>query len=270
MALKVWIGIFCGGIITALLMMYRIKSAMIVGIALVSVLSWPRPTDFTFFPYTPEGDNRFDFFRKVATFHPVDKILVAQDWNISTGGGKFVLALFTFLYVDILDCTGTLYSMARFAGVTDSATGDFPRSTVAYCIDGFSISIGSLFGSSPVTAFIESAAGITEGGRTGLTAVTTGVCFLISILFAPILASIPPWATGCTLILVIESSIGSLMELAANTAQVGWIMARSVIDINWSYPGDALPAFVTLVFIPFSYSVAYGLIASVQMIMKLE
>jgi len=92
--------------------------------------------------------------------------------------------------------------MARFSGVVDDTTGDFPRSTMAYCTDAISISIGSLFGTSPVTAFVESAAGIAEGGKTGLTAITTGICFLISIFFAPIFASIPPWATGCTLILV--------------------------------------------------------------------
>lgn len=115
---------------------------------------------------------------------------------------EFALALFTFLYVDIVDCTATLYSMARFSGVVDPETGDFPRSTLAYCTDALFISVGSLLGSSPVTVFIESGAGIAEGGRTGLTAMTTGVCFFISLFFAPIFASIPPWATGCTLILV--------------------------------------------------------------------
>jgi AGZA family xanthine/uracil permease-like MFS transporter len=131
------------------------------------------------------------------------------------------MALFTFLYVDIIDCTATLYSMARFSGVVDPESGDFPRSTLAYCTDAFCISVGALFGTSPVTAckcyhahisnesltlclhpVIESGAGIAEGGKTGLTAMTCGVCFLISMFFAPIFASIPPWATGCTLILV--------------------------------------------------------------------
>jgi len=126
-----------------------------------------------------------------------------MDWNIPKAGSQFAIALVTFLYVDIVDCTATLYSMARFSGVVDDS-GDFPRSTQAYCTDAISISIGSLFGVSPVTAFIESGAGIAEGGRTGLTAVTTGICFLISIFFAPIFASIPPWATGCTLVLVSE------------------------------------------------------------------
>jgi AGZA family xanthine/uracil permease-like MFS transporter len=133
--------------------------------------------------------------------------------------------------------------MARFSGAVDPETGDFPRSTLAYCCDAITISIGSLLGCSPVTAFIESGAGITEGGRTGLTAITTGVCFLVSIFFAPIFASIPPWATGCTLILV------------------GCMMMRQVVSVNWAFIGDALPAFVTIAVMPLTYSVAYGLIA---------
>jgi AGZA family xanthine/uracil permease-like MFS transporter len=185
----------------------------------------------------------FSFFRQVVAFHPINSTLAAQDWNVAASGAHFVLTLFTFLYVDIVDATATLYSMARFSGVVDSASSDFPRSTLAYCVDAMSISIGSLFGCSPVTAFIESGAGITEGGRTGLTAITTGLCFLISIFFAPIFASIPPWATGCTLILV------------------GCMMMRQVTSVNWQYIGDALPAFVTIVSMPFCYSVAYGLIA---------
>lgn len=205
-----------------------------------------RGTTFTYFPYTPDGESRFQFFKQVVAFHPIRNTLAAQDWNITAAGSHFALALFTFLYVDIIDCTATLYSMARFSGAVDPKTGDFPRSTIAYCTDAMTISIGSLFGCSPVTAFIESGAGITEGGRTGLTAITTGICFLISIFFAPIFASIPPWATGCSLILV------------------GCMMMRQVVSVNWSYIGDALPAFVTIVSIPYTYSVAYGLIAGLM------
>ncbi|KAK3352181.1 xanthine/uracil permease family protein-like protein, partial [Lasiosphaeria hispida] len=238
-----WIGLVFGGMVTVLLMAYKVKTAMIIGILLTSIISWPRTTSFTYFPYNDQGQSRFDFFKTVVGFHPIDKILRANDWDVSSNPSQFALALFTFLYVDILDCTATLYSMARFAGVADAAKGDFPRSTIAYCTDALSISIGSLLGLSPVTAFIESGSGIAEGGRTGLTAVTTGLCFIISIFFAPIFASIPPWATGCTLILI------------------GCMMMRQVVSINWKYIGDAVPAFVTLLFIPFSYSIAYGLIA---------
>lgn len=92
-----WIGIFCGGVVTVFLMMYRVKGAVIAGILLVSIISWPRPTPVTYFPYTVEGDSSFDFFKKVVTFHPIQHTLVAQDWNIASNGGQFGLALITFL-----------------------------------------------------------------------------------------------------------------------------------------------------------------------------
>ncbi|EAT85518.2 hypothetical protein SNOG_06867 [Parastagonospora nodorum SN15] len=234
------------GLVTAYLMAYKVKSAMIVGILLVSIISWPRDTSVTYFPDTTVGNSRWDFFKKVVNFHPIDHTLNKLDWNITSNPGQFAMALFTFLYVDIIDCTATLYSMARFSGVVDPETGDFPRSTLAYCTDAFCISIGALLGVSPVTVFIESGAGIAEGGKTGLTAMACGICFIISMFFAPIFASIPPWATGCTLVLV------------------GCLMMRQVSNINWSYIGDAIPSFVTLMFIPFGYSAAYGLIAGLM------
>ncbi|RFU76947.1 mfs transporter, agza family, xanthine uracil permease [Trichoderma arundinaceum] len=240
----IWLAIFCGGIITAFLMAFRVKYALVIGIALVSIISWPRNTPVTYFPNTPEGDSRFAFFKQIVAWHPLANTLNQLDWSLAaTSTSHFILALFTFLYVDIIDATATLYSMVRFCGVVNPKDGDFPRSTIAYCTDAAFISIGALFGCSPVTAFIESGAGIAEGGRTGLTAVVTGLCFIISIFFAPIFASIPPWATGCTLILV------------------GCMMIRQITQVNWRYIGDVLPSFVVMTFIPFSYSVAYGLIA---------
>ncbi|KAF1991599.1 permease [Aulographum hederae CBS 113979] len=241
-----WIGIFCGGMLTVLLMMYRVKGAIIAGILLVSIISWPRSTEVTYFPHTELGDNMFDFFKKVVTFHPIEHTLNVQQWDISGYGGQFGLAFITFLYVDILDCTGTLYSMARFSGAIDEKTQDFEGSAVAYLVDAFGISIGSLMGAPPVTAYIESGAGISEGGKTGLTAMFSGLCFFIAIFFAPIFASIPPWATGCTLIIV------------------GSLMAKEAQHINWKYPGDAIPAFVTIAVMPFTYSIAYGLIAGIM------
>ena len=200
-----------------MLMLYRVKGAIIIGILLVSIISWPRSTPVTYFPHTEVGDSAFNFFKKVVTFHPIKRILAVQKWDVSGHGGQFGLAFITFLYVDILDCksfsllvlqlitqagTGTLYSMARFAGFIDERTQDFENSSIAYTVDALGISIGSLFGSPPVTAYIESGAGISEGGKTGLTAIVSGLAFFISIFFAPIFASIPPWATGCTLIIV--------------------------------------------------------------------
>ncbi|KAH6840980.1 permease family-domain-containing protein [Chaetomium sp. MPI-CAGE-AT-0009] len=240
---KMWAGIICGGLLTTFLMAFRVKGAIIIGIAFVSILSWPRNTPLTHFPNTPDGDSRFNYFSKVVNFHPIRHTLFQQQWDLTgESGSNFAIALFTFLYVDIIDCTATVYSMARFCSRARRDKADFPRSTMAFCVDAFCISMGSLIGLSPVTAFIESSAGIAEGGRTGLTAVFIGICFLVSLFFAPVFASIPPWASGSTLILV------------------GCMMIRQVTKINWAYVGDAIPSFITLAFIPFSFSCAYGLL----------
>jgi len=119
-------------------------------------------------------------------------------------------------------------------------------------VDAISISIGSLLGTPPVTAFVESGAGISEGGKTGLTSCMTGIAFFISVFFAPIFASIPAWATGCTLVIV------------------GALMAKAAANINWRYPGDAIPAFLTIAIMPFTYSIAYGLIAGICSYMTLN
>jgi adenine/guanine/hypoxanthine permease len=144
--------------LTVFLMMYRVRGAILIGIFLTSIISWPRGTPFTAFPHTDTGNAAFDFFKKVVTFHPIKLIGNAIDYHYSNG--RVWYALITMLYVDILDSTGTLYSMAKFAGLRDPVTMDFERSTVAYCVDAFSISMGALMGTSPVTAFVESATGI--------------------------------------------------------------------------------------------------------------
>jgi len=244
-SLALWAGVFGSGVLTVLLMMYRVKGAMIAGILLVSVASWPRGTGISYFPFTPVGDDAFDFFRKILDFHKIKLVLSVQQWDVSSYGAQFGLALITFLYVDILDCTGTLYSMAKFADLVDPITEDFEGSSVAFMVDAIGIAVGALLGTPSVTAFIESGAGISEGGKTGLTAITTGMCFIVSIFFAPILASIPPWATGCVLILV------------------GSLMIKAVTEINWRYLGDAVPAFLTIVLMPFTYSIANGLIGGI-------
>ncbi|THG97398.1 hypothetical protein EW026_g4593 [Hermanssonia centrifuga] len=238
-----WLGIFVGGILTVFLMLYRVKGAILIGIFLTSIISWPRPTSVTYFPHTAAGDSAFDFFKQVVTFRPLQKIGNAIDYNYNKG--RVWYALITFLYVDILDTTGTLYAMAKFAGLRDPVTLDFENSTIAYCVDAFSISMGALMGTSPVTAFIESATGISEGGKTGITAMVTGIAFFVSVFFAPIFASIPSWATGGALVIV------------------GSLMIRNVRDINWDYVGDSVPAFLTLIIIPLTYNIAYGVIAGI-------
>ena len=134
--------------------------------------------------------------------------------------------------------------MAEFAGLLDKE-GNFPGQMAAFIVDGAATSFGSFMGVSPVTTYIESAPGIEAGGRTGLTAIIVGFYFLISIFFAPLLASVPPWATGPALVIV------------------GAMMMRGLTKIDWTNYGEAIPAFLTIVIMPLTYSIAYGIIAGI-------
>ncbi|KAF9079741.1 hypothetical protein BGX23_003331, partial [Mortierella sp. AD031] len=236
-----WMGIF-GFILISIFLTLRIRGSVLYGILAISILSWIRGTEFTYFPDTPAGEAAFSYFKKVVTFHPIEMTLGKM--NFALDNHEIWVALITFLYVDIMDTTGTLYSMAKFGGYM-YRNGDFDGSTAAFLCDASSITLGAVFGVPPVTAYIESGAGITEGGRTGLTSIFTAFLFFISLFFSPIFASFPPWATGPALIVV------------------GSMMAKSVQSINWDYVGDAIPAFLTIALMPLSYSISYGLIAGI-------
>ncbi|XP_022764844.1 adenine/guanine permease AZG1 [Durio zibethinus] len=237
-----WLGIV-GFVIIAYCLVKNIKGAMIYGIVFVTAVSWFRHTKVTAFPNTDAGDTAYEYFKKVVDVHAIESTAGALSFN-TIGKGYFWEALVTFLYVDILDTTGTLYSMARFAGFTDE-NGDFEGQYFAFMSDAMSIVVGSLLGTSPVTAFIESSTGIREGGRTGLTALTVAGYFFLAFFFTPLLASIPAWAVGPPLILV------------------GVLMMRAVVEIEWDDMRQAIPAFVTLILMPMTYSIAYGLIGGI-------
>ncbi|CAO1631702.1 unnamed protein product [Parajaminaea phylloscopi] len=242
---RVWAGVFGGGVFTAILLMYRVRGALLWPIILVSIASWPRTSGITEFPHTEAGNSQFDFFKKVATWHSFKHLGPSNiDWT-AFNSGKVWLALITFLYTDALDTTGTLFAMSRQAGLFDDRSADFEGSSVAFLVDAVCIAIGALMNLSPCTAFIESASGITEGGRTGLTGITVAFFFFLSLFFAPIFASLPSWATGATLIVV------------------GSFMMRNAAYVSWSFVGDALPAFITIITMPYTYSIAYGLIAGI-------
>nr|KYP63799.1 Adenine/guanine permease AZG1 [Cajanus cajan] len=183
------------------------------------------------------------YFKKVVDVHVIESTAGALSFD-NMRKGAFWEALLTFLYVDILDTTGTLYSMARFAGFLD-INGDFEGQYFAFMADASSIVVGSLLGTSPVTTFIESSTGIREGGRTGLTALTVAGYFFLAFFLTPLLASIPAWAVGPPLILV------------------GVMMVRCVVEIDWEDMREAVPAFVTILLMPLTYSIAYGLIGGI-------
>ncbi|KAK9764508.1 hypothetical protein K7432_007914 [Basidiobolus ranarum] len=237
----VWMGIF-GFFLISMLTLFRVKGAVLFGVLLVAIISWFRGTSVTYFPYTPKGDEAFEFFKQVVTLHPIKHTLAVFDFSLNHS--EVWVALITMLYVDILDATGTMFSMAKFGGFTNE-NGDFEGLGTAFIVDGVTIIIGSVFGVSPVTVFVESGAGITDGGRTGITAITVGFFFFLSVFLSPIFASFPPWATGPALIVI------------------GSMMTKSVKDINWDYLGDAVPAFLTIALMPLTYSIAYGLVAGI-------
>ncbi|GJN40502.1 hypothetical protein PR202_gb29723 [Eleusine coracana subsp. coracana] len=195
-------------------------------------------------PNTAAGDDAFAYFKRVVDVHRIESTAGALDFR-GAGQGRFWEALFTFLYVDILDTTGGLYSMARFAGFVDDATGEFEGQYFAFMSDASAIVFGSLLGTSPVTAFIESSTGIREGGRTGVTALTAAAYFLAALFVTPLLASIPSWAVGPPLVLV------------------GVMMMRAVAEVDWADMRHAVPAFLTLALMPLTYSIAYGLIGGI-------
>lgn len=231
-----WVGIV-GMLIMAIMLAYKRNSGIIVGIVFVTVISWFRNSAITFFPDTPAGDAKFDYFSQVVSIEPLDKLWAQYSGDLSGAG----VALVTFFFIDFLDTTGTMLAVVRPLGISDEK-GDFPKSRQAFAVDAIATMFGSLFGLSPITSYIESAAGVEAGGKTGLTALTCGFYFFISIFFAPILSSVPAWATGGALVIV------------------GALMCRDLGQIKWTKIDDGLSAFVTIMLMPLTYSIAYGLI----------
>ncbi|PSC75740.1 Adenine guanine permease AZG1 [Micractinium conductrix] len=243
-----WLGI-AGGFLMAILLYMGVKGALIVGITFVTVISWIPGHGATYLGASspiPGGQARMEVFKEVVAAPSLSATGLAWDWS-AFNTGELWLALFTFLYIDLLDCTGTLLSMARLLDYSMpgflSETMEFPGQMWAFLSDGLGIITASMMGTTPLTVYIESAAGIEDGGRTGVTAIVISFFFFISLFFSPIFASIPPYATGPALVLV------------------GTILLGHIAHIEWDDIGIAIPAFLTMVLMPFTYSVAYGVIA---------
>ncbi|GAB2221313.1 hypothetical protein Droror1_Dr00012488 [Drosera rotundifolia] len=162
-------------------MMKNIKGSIIYGILFVKFVSWIRGTLVTSFPDTPQGNSSYNYFKKVVDFHMIKStagVISFKHFNTS----EVWVALVTLLYVDVRATTGTLYTMAEIAGFVDEE-GGFEGEYTAYMVDAGSTVVGSLLG--VIATYVESSAGIREGGRTGLTAVIVGIHFFLSLFFTP-------------------------------------------------------------------------------------
>jgi AGZA family xanthine/uracil permease-like MFS transporter len=155
-------------------------------------------------------------------------------------GVTLVEIVFVFLFVDLFDNVGTLVAVTKKAGLVNEA-GQVPRLNRILMADSISTMFGAMVGTSTVTSYIESAAGVTAGGRTGLTSLVVGILFLGVLAFAPLVQAIPSAATAPALILV------------------GALMIGSISEVDWDDPEVAIPAFLTVVITPLSYSIANGL-----------
>jgi len=153
---------------------------------------------------------------------------------------NFLVVMFAFLFVDLFDTLGTLIGCASRANMLDK-DGKLPGIRGALLADSVGTVCGACLGTSTVTTFVESSSGIAEGGRTGLTAITTGALFLLSLFFSPIFLAIPSFATAPALIVV------------------GFLMMQQVTKLNWNDALEAIPAFIAIMAMPFLYSISEGI-----------
>jgi AGZA family xanthine/uracil permease-like MFS transporter len=151
--------------------------------------------------------------------------------------------IFAFLFTDMFDSLSTFMGVAEAAGLVDD-TGEPRNIRQSLIVDGFATAVAGVTGSSAGTSYIESAAGVEEGGRGGLTAIVAGLCFLPFMFFSPLLSIVPSIATAPALVLV------------------GVFMMAPVMKINWSVYDDAIPAFLALILIPLSFSITQGILWS--------
>jgi AGZA family xanthine/uracil permease-like MFS transporter len=220
-----------GVLLIAALQAWRIRGAILIGIVAVAGLSWV----LGLAPFRP-GAYQLSDLGQVA-FHA--DIMGAL--NLKGGVGLALIEIvFVFLFVDLFDNVGTLVAVTKEAGISDEA-GDIPRLNRILYTDSIATMAGALLGTSTTTSYMESASGVAVGGRTGLTAVVVGALFLLAFLVAPWVQAIPAGATAPALILV------------------GAMMLGGVAEIDWKDPAAAVPAFLTLVTIPLTFSIATGL-----------
>ncbi|CAE8600313.1 unnamed protein product [Polarella glacialis] len=260
-AAKIWLSLLVL-VLTAALFIAKIPGAPLIGILFGTAVCWIEGAirgeagSVFGYPFGSNGD------RNAPQFHVyVPQGVVATPTLAGLSGAlwegfgaavdpetasTFWTAVATFCYTDFLDSSGTFLVVAKVAGLTDSR-GHLPlaRQNMAYLADGIAALVGSMLGVSTVTTYVESISGVADGAKTGLAAIVTGACFFLAIFFAPLFSAIPPLASGPILCLL------------------GSLMFGSVRGIDWDDLEESLPAFLTIVTMPFTFGIGYGIIAGV-------
>ncbi|EFR4423708.1 adenine permease AdeP [Salmonella enterica] len=214
-----------GFFIIAILASRNIHAAVLVSIIVTTLLGWMM------------GDVHYNGI--VSTPPSVNSVVghvdLAGSFNLGLAG-----VIFSFMLVNLFDSSGTLIGVTDKAGLAD-AKGKFPRMKQALFVDSISSVTGAFVGTSSVTAYIESSSGVSVGGRTGLTAVVVGILFLLVIFLSPLAGMVPPYAAAGALI------------------YVGVLMTSSLARVNWQDLTESVPAFITAVMMPFSFSITEGI-----------
>lgn len=232
-----------GILIIAVLLVKNVKGGILYGIFITWILGIicemagiyvPNP-EAGMYSVIPSAIVSFDFTALGNTF---GQVFTGDYSNVKIL--DFIVVIFSFLFVDLFDTLGTLIGVASKADMLDD-DGKLPRIKGALLADAIATSVGAILGTSTTTTYVESASGVTEGGRTGLTAVTTAVLFLLAVIFSPLFLTIPSFATAPALVIV------------------GFYMMGAVAKIDFDDMTDAIPAFLTIIAMPMAYSISEGI-----------
>ena len=236
-----------GVLITAYLVIKKVKGDIFIGIIATWALGMiaqavglyvPNP-EAGWYSLYPNFSAGWDFASLGETFGAVFKADISE-----IGIANLIVVVFAFLFVDIFDTLGTLIGVASKAEMLDEE-GKLPKIKGALMADAVATTSGAVLGTSTVTTFVESASGVSAGGRTGLTACVTGLLFLVSIVLSPLFLSIPSFATAPALIIV------------------GFYMMCNVVKVKFDDYVEAIPAYLTILFMPIMYSISEGIVIGV-------
>jgi AGZA family xanthine/uracil permease-like MFS transporter len=222
---KIWMSLL-GLVLIGSLLYHEVPGAILLGIAMVTVSTWYLEDSF------PEAYVQFpDLWIDSSSYVDFSN----YDW------AKCAPGIAAFLFIGIIDVSGVIFGMASLAGIT-AADGSVPGATASFVAVSVGSIVSALTGGTPVIVYVESATGIKEGGRSGLTAVIVGMLFLLALLLAPALGSIPVTATAPVALL-----IGAMMMGPAKL-------------IDWDDMSEAIPGFITLILMPFTFSITNGIV----------